>query len=174
MYKTVSVEVPFIITEVAQHKDIKSEILDAIKEMGIFSYIQEPKQKLFNSDYHINNSISRLYYPNIEPIIKEVYNNILLAYDIPKESLPLDYQYWIQQYKELDYHAKHIHAACVFSSVYYIDLANDNAKTTFILNNKEIELEVKEGQVLTFPSCMPHTSKVNQAKQIKTVCSWNI
>ena len=80
----------------------------------------------------------------------------------------------MQQYKELDYHAKHIHPDCTFSSIYYIDLANDNAKTTFIINNKEVELEIKEGQVLTFPSCMPHTSKINKTKHIKTICSWNI
>ena len=83
-------------------------------------------------------------------------------------------QVWYQQYKKGDYHGWHRHPNNTFSNVYYVSLPKNSASTSFRYSGKEFEINVKEGQILTFPSYLEHCSKPNPSDQIKTVISFNL
>jgi hypothetical protein len=174
-YITEGVCVPILVTPVANHADIKDKILEGIKQMGTHSLIETPKQKIFNSDWHLQKSYERPYAPYIDAIIKQVYLNILECHEIPKDNISHECNFWFQQYKKGDYHQTHSHPSSSFSSVYYVDLQGNTPKTSFFIRGKEIELTLplEEGQVVSFPSFLCHGSKPNKSDRVKTIISWN-
>jgi uncharacterized RmlC-like cupin family protein len=79
--------------------------------------------------------------------------------------------YWFQQYENGDYHGTHVHDT-PFSSVYYIELPGESPRTTLKLFGKEYQIEVQEGDILTFPGFIPHESKENKNTR-KTIIAFN-
>lgn len=158
--------------DVENHSDIKQPILNAISSMGLHSNIDN-NQSISNTDWHLNGNVYRPYFDYIDPIIKNISKEIQLMLQIPEQIQLINY--WFQQYKKDDFHTWHIHGGCNFSCVYYVNLNDDNAKTTFrLLNGSEFTVDVKEGNILIFPSYLPHTSKSNNSDVVKTVIAFNI
>jgi hypothetical protein len=79
---------------------------------------------------------------------------------------------WFQQYKKNSYHEYHNHTQTNFTNVYFLELPDTNFKTIIKIENKEYEYKVKEGQLITFPAHLLHTSKPNGYKR-KTIISFN-
>ena len=167
------IETPVLITSIENHLEIKNDILNGIDAMGTHNLI-ENKDKISNTDWHLPPSVNRSYGQFFEPVFNKTLNNIneFFGYKKYEQKLSLK-NYWFQQYKKDDTHNWHIHNESLFSNVYYVELPNESAKTTFLIGNKEIEIDVKEGDVLTFPSCFLHCSKPNGHGR-KTVISFNI
>jgi hypothetical protein len=155
---------------------IKEEILNNIKKMGKFSLIQENlinKQKIYNTDWHLNDSFVRYYQDNIINIFQDINIHINNLYSCDAKLSIINY--WFQQYEKNDYHQWHIHNSCIFSCVYYVDIQEDTPKTLFKLFDKsEIEIEMNEGEILIFPSYLEHISKLNKSDKTKTIISFNI
>jgi hypothetical protein len=172
MIKIQNIETPFFIYKVENHQEIKKFILKEIANMGKYSF-QNKGQILSNTDWHLGNNFDRKYLNVVGSVLmdhcKEIKNTYLQQsnYTIEIGSI------WFQQYEYLDYHEWHYHGKCSFSNVYYVELPNDGAKTSFSLFGKEFELDVKEGQIITFPGCFMHCSKPNQSNERKTVISFN-
>ena len=61
----------------------------------------------------------------------------------------------------------------MFSNVYYAKLPNKEIKTSFRLHGEEFNFDVKEGQILTFPSCFQHMSPENTFDESKVVVAFN-
>ena len=74
-----------------------------------------------------------------------------------------------EEYKNNDFHNWHNHPRVQFTNVYYIELP-DGMKTELW---GEEDIDVKEGDILTFPSYIFHQSKVNNTNKRKTVVSFN-
>lgn len=82
---------------------------------------------------------------------------------------------WFQVYKLNDSHESHTHAGCHFTNVFYLKLPNKNLKTQILLpNNKQLEVNVKEGDILTFPAYYWHQSPINTTYDEKIVISFNM
>ena len=79
---------------------------------------------------------------------------------------------WFQQYEKNSYHEYHNHPQSNFTNVYFMELPDTNFKTVIKIENKEYEYSVKEGQLITFPAHLLHTSKPN-GNERKTVISFN-
>lgn len=80
---------------------------------------------------------------------------------------------WFQQYTELSEHTWHTHPNTQFTNIYYLELPDTSCKTEVKdINNKIIEFDIKEGDILTIPSHLVHRSKPN-SKQRKTIISYN-
>lgn len=157
---------------IKNHISIKQSIIDSIKKMGIHSKIDDV-QSIANTDWHLNSNVLRLYYNDINNIMNTVCETMHNALNVP-QALNIK-NYWFQQYKEKDFHTWHTHGNCIFSAIYYVDLDNKCSRTTFrLLNGSEFSLNVKEGDVLVFPSYMPHTSKPNLSNKTKTIVSFNM
>ena len=174
MYKTINIEIPFIITRVENHDKIKDLILEDISKLGIHSNIEHPEISLSNTDWNLKDQVYKREYLNyIKPIIEQVYNNIIEVHGVSnKINLCEHVVCWFNQYEKDDYIFPHIHPKSTYSSVYYLDGCNN--KTTFIVNNKEFQIDVNEGEVLTFFSGVSHESKPNKSGKIKTIILWNM
>jgi len=82
---------------------------------------------------------------------------------------------WFQQYNKSNYHKWHSHADCNYSNVFYLE--NDaDIRTEFYdyVSKKTYDIEVKEGDLLVFPSYLIHKSKPNNSDKRKTVIAFNI
>jgi len=150
---------------VPQHDMIKPFILQLIETMG-----EHRHEFIFNTDWHLGKETNRSYYDIVRPIMENHNEEIrtLLGYEKMKVL-----NYWFQQYKTGDWHGWHIHNACVFSNVYFVNLTGDNPKTKFRYLGEEFSVPVEEGTIITFPSYLQHQSPENTSTQTKTVIAWN-
>lgn len=169
-----SYDIIFTICKVPNHKDIKESLLNNIAEMGTHSLIA-PKnnygQSIANSDWHLAETVKRPYYSIISPIIDSVCDSLKIKYkytsDIELET------FWFQQYKTGDFHTWHNHSG-LFSCVYYVDISDKTPKTSFNILGEDIEINVNEGDILVFPTFIPHQSKPNLDTKTKTIIAFNL
>jgi hypothetical protein len=165
--KVIEKEVPFFINTVIHHDIIKQDLLKRIKETN-GKPIDEKGQKISNSDWYLEN-INRPYMDIAGVIIENVLKSVKQTAKLERNLFLTNF--WFQQYKKGDYHGIHTHDNNFMSSVYYVDLPNGAAFTTFYFMGKEFEIEVKEGEVLTSYACFQHGSK--PTKNNKTVIVFN-
>jgi mannose-6-phosphate isomerase-like protein (cupin superfamily) len=161
---------PFFITDVKEHVKLKKRLIENFDAMGTFSYI-DVAQKISNTDWHLGSGFSRPYYDLVQPIFQSVCKDIQKKMHYPD---PLDVtNYWYQKYNQGDSHKWHVHKNSNFSSVYYVSLPEGSAKTTFKVLGEEFSVDVKEGQILSFPGMVPHCSKPNLSEEPKIIISFN-
>lgn len=98
--------------------------------------------------------------------------------DICKELGYTEYKYmqvWFQQYLTNGIHDWHTHSGH-FAHVYYLELPEDGPKTVLVNPYTQAEYiipDVREGQIITFPSWVIHRSPRNESEKRKTVVSMN-
>lgn len=82
---------------------------------------------------------------------------------------------WFQQYLTGSEHGWHVHSSN-FTGVYYLELPNDSPKTKIIepYSNKEIILDVEEGDIIIFPSFTIHKAPKNMSNKRKSIISFNV
>tara|TARA_Y100000004_G_C8952390_1_gene429183 strand:- start:21 stop:587 length:567 start_codon:yes stop_codon:yes gene_type:complete len=84
--------------------------------------------------------------------------------------------YWYQQYIEGGKHGWHVHMRTMFTSVYYLEYPEGSPPTEFMnsITKQVFALdEIKEGDILTFPSYVVHRATENKTKNRKTILSWH-
>jgi hypothetical protein len=166
--KVIKTQVPFFINTVIHHDKIKKDLLKEIANTNGKS-MKDESQKISNTDWQLSAEANRPYMNIAGVIMKNVLESVRVTAKL-EQNLYLG-NYWFQQYKKGDYHKWHTHTDANFSSVYYVDLPNGSAFTTFCFMGKEFEIEVKEGEVLTSYGCFQHMSKPTKNK--KTVIVFN-
>lgn len=155
---------------VSEHSILQDQLLQAIRSMGINS-VSDKEQRIYNTDWNVPLEIPRPY----TRFVQEVFDDHFRAYAEEFHYTRCELvSYWYQQYAKGDFHGIHCHAECNLSSIYYITLAAENPKTTFVYRDQEYTFDVKEGDIITFPSFLRHLSPPNQSDQIKTVISMNV
>lgn len=78
---------------------------------------------------------------------------------------------WFQVYIEASNHNWHTHANAQFANVFYIELEDSKFGTKF-LNEKNVD--VKEGEILSFPSWWLHRSPKIKSNSRKIVVAYNL
>jgi hypothetical protein len=160
------------LNSVENHQTYKNQILESIKSMGSFSLNEPNISSIYNSDWHLNRQgFESHYYDLVKPVLLDHIETVRSFLNYKKLEIT---NYWFQQYKKDDFHIWHTHGGCLFSSVYYVELAEDNPITTFKMGELEFKVPVKEGDIITFPSFLAHCSPINQSETIKTVISFNL
>lgn len=157
-----------IIQNIKEHKEIKEEILKRIKKSTNCSY-----QSVSITDWNINNGVPRTYFTDIlQPLVCRYYENIKKYYygNLYKEAVLHITHVWFQTYKKNSSHKWHTHARAHFANVYYVALPNKEFGTKFL---HEKNVLVKEGDLITFPAFLAHSSPVNLSKQEKVIISFN-
>jgi len=174
MFELIKIENYFIKAKINEHDIIKPILLEQIESMGTHSLI-EKEQQISNSDYHLSDYYTRNYFHvfNNTVVAKHLIDlkNILL---LGSSSNLIMNHYWFQQYKNNDFHSYHLHGTCFYSSVYYLELPEKSSKTTFKILDKEFDIDVEEGDILTFPSSYLHCSKPNKSDFTKTIIGFDI
>jgi len=157
-------------TRVKDHQHIKFNILNYIESMGKYSFSQPENQQISNTDWHLSPETPRPYVDYLNHIFDDHNNAVMNAFgfDVCRRI-----NCWFQQYEKGDYHIWHTHRGTMFSNVYYVSLDESCPKTSFKINGEEIDIDVEEGDIITFPSYLKHRSKPNQSDFIKTVIAFN-
>jgi len=159
------IKTEFIISEVPNHKKHKTILLDLINKMPA-----NPYQHVSKTDYNLPKDFKRQYleyfYSNIA---KDIMNKLQKYFKSLEWKISST---WFQQYKTHSFHEYHNHPQTNFTNVYYIELPDPHFKTLIKIKDKEYEYKVKEGQIITFPAHLLHTSQSNGDLR-KTVISFN-
>lgn len=162
------------VDKVGNHEVYKKQILEAIKNFGVYSLIND-RDNIANTDFHIRADWAKpiqyweiLAHPltaYIDKLKTYVYGDLEPTWQIMN--------FWFQQYYKESTHNWHTHSNSMYNSVYYVELPEDGPGTTFFFSGQEVSIPVKEGDILSFPSFLAHTSSPNRSELRKTVVAFN-
>jgi len=142
----------------------------------ILKHIEKiPKNKHFDithTDWNLTKNSNKEYFNYLFNYIKEYMKEI--SYFLNTEKWDIT-NAWFQQYYFNDTHNWHTHAYANFTNVYFLELPDKEYKTDIYDNmeNRIINLDVKEGDIITFPAFYSHRSKTNLSDKRKTIISFN-
>ena len=162
----------YIITNIKEHNQNKDKLLFLINKMQQ-SNINNADACISKTDWNLPKETKREYLDFFYSMIKPYMN--IMANKLKCKSWNI-YNGWFQVYEKQDTHSWHIHSSVNYTNVYYIDLPEQQIKTQLydILENKIIdEIEIKEGQLFTFPAHIIHRSPINTSDKTKTIISFN-
>ena len=152
---------------IKESKIIKNKLLKYMEDMPLNTY-----EEVSKTDWGLSSDYKRPYVkyfinilkPYMEKIVKKLNTKNWLMHNM-----------WFQQYNKNSHHTWHTHPAVQFSSVYYLELPDTNVSTEFkdIVNNNIFKVDVKEGDLLVFPSSLLHRSPKNKSNKRKSVISFN-
>jgi len=171
--KKYKIDSSYLIFPFKYHNQIKEKLLKHI-DIAKFKSVNIPSAEvnISKTDWFISSDKSRKWVSYLLPfLVKEMQNAFVeLGYDgFTMQEL------WFQQYNNNSQHGWHIHSSN-FTNVYYLELPKETPKTKIVNphNQKEvIELDVKEGDIVVFPSYILHQSGKNISNSRKTIISYN-
>jgi hypothetical protein len=164
----------YTISKFQKHDKLKQKLLQFINNAESQQVIADTTEvNISRADWHNCYNEDRDWWSYVRPHLKQHLSHMfqLLGYN--------DYrikEIWFQQYKTGSQHGWHIHSSN-FTNVYYLDFPEDCAKTQLINpwdQKTIIEIDVKEGDILTFPSFVIHRAPPNISVNTKTIISYNI
>tara|TARA_B100000287_G_scaffold304465_1_gene287662 strand:+ start:278 stop:793 length:516 start_codon:yes stop_codon:yes gene_type:complete len=81
---------------------------------------------------------------------------------------------WFQQYSKNGSHGWHVHSGH-YTGVYYLELDKTSPPTELRdpYTKKIHKMNVKEGDMIVFPSYIYHRAPINKSVKQKTIISWN-
>ena len=144
----------YMVTDVVEHEENKSKLLKQIYDMPDSS-MQGVSSK---TDWNLPKDIEREYVVTfremMRPYLQKIADRLICgAWDV--------HNIWYQVYKEGDSHPWHNHPQANYTNVYYLSLPNSSMKTQLFdaMDKEEVKnIDVKEGQLLTFPASYIHRS----------------
>jgi len=174
--RKLKLDTPYVIGQLEKHKEIKEQVLLEISQQENFTTLSDPKDdvNISKSDWETSrwdhsrpwaNTLMQHLAPHLSDVIT------LMGYVEFKI-----HELWFQQYEKDSGHGWHVHGSN-WTNVYYLEFPEDCPKTEFLdpYTQKTIcEFDVKEGDVITFPSYVIHRAPVNNSTNRKTIISWNM
>ena len=163
----------YTVKKFSNHSKVKDQLLLEIENSDYESPTFDAAEvDISKCDWHLSKDFTRKWFLYIKDMLLEdmlnIYSNI--GYD----GFTLQ-EIWFQQYFNNSQHGWHTHSSN-FTNVYYVDLPNDSSKTQIISPYDQktiIELDVKEGDIITFPSFVIHRGPKNNSADKKTIISFN-
>jgi len=163
--KSIKIESEILISDIPKHTKYKEKLLKLIDESPEIAF-----NDITKTDWTIPSDITRDYHLMFR---RQIANPLL--FDQVKyfkaDNFLID-AIWFQQYKENSFHKFHNHPYSNFTNVYFLELPNKEDKTQIKVNDKIIDYDIEEGQVLTFPGYVLHSAPKTKGKR-KTIISFN-
>lgn len=162
----------YIITDIKEHQQNKDTLLSLINKME-YSKINNGKDVISKTDWNLSQNTKREYVSFFLSMITPYMN--IMANKLKCKSWDI-HNAWYQIYKKGDTHSWHIHQQVNYTNIYYVDLPEEKIQTQLydIIENKIIdEIQIKEGQLFTFPAHIIHRSPINTSDKNKTIISFN-
>jgi len=153
------------IFSVEEHDYWKPKLLEAIEKMKEINNIQL-NEKGYYYDFNIRN-VQRTYKQLMDNIVLFYINEIEECYGLKCKSIA---PYWFQQYlqgSDFGWHQHDHH----WAMVYYIELPETSESTEFLNFG---QFNVKEGDIIFFPTFLVHRSPKIQSNLRKTIISTNL
>lgn len=163
----------YILDSLANHNDMRNTLL------SYFEQVDSDLNKL-----HTEDVIQRLDWSRAKDFSRpwakyftESINDKLMAVitELGYNEYVID-ELWFQQYVQGGYHGWHAHGSS-FTAVYYLELDADAPKTELIepyMQSRKIIADVKEGDLLLFPSFVLHRAPRVTSDSRKTIVSFNV
>jgi len=152
--------------KVLNFQEHKNKIIDLIFKIPR-TPLKDKNESIFHTDWEIPQSMQRDYLEYFKKnIMEDFFNDFNLKHKFKK--IKID-NIWFQVYAEGDWHGPHTHPETNFTNVFYLQLPSKSLKTNILNNN----IDVSEGDILTFPAFLRHESPKNQTNQFKIVISFN-
>ena len=156
------------------HNSIKDKLLELIKEAEVTEiktnddYYTDSVTRL---DWHKNNDSDRPWVEYFSPYFGEYLNQELKERNMKEVDVT---EIWFQQYFRNDTHGWHVHGEN-YTGVYYLEMPESTPKTQMITETGELFTpNIKEGDVLIFPSFVSHRAPLNISDERKTIISFNM
>ena len=163
----------YTITKFKDHEQVKSGLLDLLENSPYESpSLPSSEVNISRCDWHLSNNFQR---PWVLFIKDQLLAQMLEIYkQVGYDGYTLQ-EIWFQQYLSNSGHGWHTHSSN-FTNVYYLELPDDTPTTQLIspFDQKTIiDIDVSEGDILTFPSFVIHRGPVNQSIKQKSIISYN-
>jgi hypothetical protein len=155
-----------IITKIKNYKEINSKILSLIDKISINPIIKS-NDNITNSDYNLPIGFKREYLEYFFDVIKPYFTELCSKLHTTRIEIS---KAWFQQYTKNCTHQWHTHPHSNFTNVYFVELPSKSLSTE-ILNHPNLDLN--EGDLLTFPAYYYHRSPLNLSEKRKTIISFN-
>jgi len=174
MIKKFHIDCQYLIHKLPEHKKIKNKLLsliDKAENKRVFDEGSETdisKADWFHAGEFSKREWCEFLKPFLVPVVIEMCKE--LGFDGFKM-----WEIWFQQYYNKDSHGWHSHSAN-WTNVYYLELP-ENAPKTQIVNpyTKEVlTIDIKEGDILMFPSFILHRAPPIENDVRKTIISYNL
>mgnify|MGYP001498194664 CR=1 FL=1 len=155
----------FFKTKVENHLQIKEKLLEQINLIPNNPFINK-NQNIIHTDWNLppqmHREYSSLFFDTVKAHVENIAKSLnCLRYEIGS--------YWFQQYLNSGFHTWHTHKGCHFTNIYFIECPK-GSETKF----KNIEIDIEEGDIISFPSFIPHSSPhIKNSKERKTIISFN-
>lgn len=159
----------FFKSKINNFPDVQDRILRSINAFGQYC-MRSYNQSISNTDWHLDSKIKRPYFEFIKKPIEE--HCILVSEWVGNNSKVTPENIWFQQYLINDYHGTHTHMYNNLNNVMFIELPEKTA-TQFSMGTKTFQIDVEEGDIITFPGFLPHHSPKNNTNFRKTIISFN-
>jgi hypothetical protein len=165
--KIKKIESYYIITKIKEHNQFKNTLLSLIDKMPLSKH-----DDISKTDWNLPSDFKREYLELFFKIINPYMTEMSIFLKEPKWYI---YNGWYQQYTKNDFHKWHRHNRCNFTNVYYLEMPDKRMNTKLKVGKKEnkiISIDAREGDLVTFPANILHTSiKINNKR--KTIISFN-
>ena len=168
--------IPYVIKQVSSHTHIKNKLLEEIKksEGNILSQTDDYySDNISKYDWHLNMDFDRPWVQFFQPHLRKELLEILNQLRFTNYYLKIQ---WYQQYLNGGTHGWHTHSDN-YTGVYYLEMSENSPRTQLVnpINQTEIiDLDVKEGDIVLFPSFVIHRAPVNNSNNRKTIISFDI
>ena len=173
----VNVEELFIRCEIPDWESRKANILEEIKFVGNMIGIRVDD----NSHFSGNTAVSKIsettfftirefgYGENINRTVEDFFLTMR------KNGIVSNFPggMWHQVYERGDTHDWHVHPMCNMSTVFYVNLPDENSSTEFSFGSETYKPTVKEGEFLSFPASLAHRSPIHDNDEAKIIMSFN-
>ena len=173
--KIIEQSFPFLVSTVENHSSYKDRILKAISDMNMNTQISIGRTQInyaTDTDWNLPKNVHRPYVVHVEKIFNDHIQEVSKIFEFDK-ILSIN-GLWFQQYRHLQSHSWHTHPSTLFANIYYVELPENSSKTLFKIMGREFTVDVKEGDILTFPSCIHHQSAPNPSTERKTIIGFNL
>jgi len=161
----------YFVENLKNFKKHKKILLDLISKMPDSQYSTDIDQ-IKKTDWHLPKDHKREYLTYFYSIVDGYLRELIDFMCVNKCEV---YNGWFQQYSKNSSHEWHTHGHCHFSSVFYLELPNNTYKTQiYDFKGGILDVDVKEGDILTFPAYYNHKSKIINNNDRKTIISFNI
>ena len=167
---------PIITVNLDNHNLLKYRLIEILTDQksGTVRPDNRYSDEISNTDWFVNTNNKELYWnylsPYLYPVMKNTYENYIGYHDWKIG------EYWFQQYEYNDKHEWHFHPGCLYNNIYYVELGDDGPKTELMVpvTGEIIVADIREGDILIFPSVFKHRSPPNLGGGRKTVISFNV
>lgn len=170
----ISFNFPILKNKLKGNSQIKTKLLSLID--------QQKSGELKQNDDYFTDSISRVDWDRrddterewvklVGPYLQKHFTEEVKKIGLSQVQI---FDLWFQQYDKGDTHGWHVHGHN-FTGVYYLEFSKDSPRTQIVepTTLKIIDVDVKQGDVIIFPSMFIHRAPPSKSKNRKTIISFN-